>query len=279
MSYRTITVFLTAPDSGAARLDAAEALCRRMDAHLDVIAIGVDDAQVGYYFAASDAAFQMQAIDEARQRGAAAAEQVEERLRASDVRWSVRAMVAQPGALGDLVAATARYADLVVAAGPHADDARREDETILEAALFPARAPVLIVPPQGLAPDFPRRAVIGWNEGGEALAASRAALPFLTLCDKVSVAVVDPRPRAGDEGEPGQMLSRFLDRHGVRTEVAALARTRPRVADMLFQHARDIDADLMVAGAYGHSRLRQSILGGATRQLLSEATLPLLMAH
>jgi nucleotide-binding universal stress UspA family protein len=71
----------------------------------------------------------------------------------------------------------------------------------------------------------------------------------------------------------------MLSRHGVRAEVSVLAKTMPRVCDILTRHARDIDADLLVMGAYGHSRFRESILGGATRNMLEMAQIPVFMAH
>jgi len=68
-------------------------------------------------------------------------------------------------------------------------------------------------------------------------------------------------------------------RLGVKAEVTVLARTQPSVADVLASHARDRDADMMVMGAYGHSRLREAVLGGATRAVLEHAAIPVLMAH
>ena len=75
------------------------------------------------------------------------------------------------------------------------------------------------------------------------------------------------------------MLCQMLVRHGVKAEVSVLARSLPRVSDVLARHVTDVDAGLMVMGAYGHSRFREAILGGATRNMLEKATVPVLMAH
>ena len=77
----------------------------------------------------------------------------------------------------------------------------------------------------------------------------------------------------------GGLLSLFLARHGVKTEIDVLSKTLPRVSDVLMRHARDTNADLMVMGAYGHSRFRESILGGATRNMLEQAPVHVFMAH
>jgi len=75
------------------------------------------------------------------------------------------------------------------------------------------------------------------------------------------------------------MLSQYLARHEVRVEIDVLSKTLPRISDVLMRHAVDVSADLMVMGAYGHSRFREAIFGGATRAMLEHATLPVLMAH
>ncbi|MGL4280834.1 MAG: universal stress protein, partial [Albidovulum sp.] len=78
---------------------------------------------------------------------------------------------------------------------------------------------------------------------------------------------------------PGGMLSQLLSRHGIHAEVSVLAKTLPKTSEVLSRHARDIDADLIVMGAYGHSRFREAILGGTTRNMLEMAEIPVLMAH
>jgi nucleotide-binding universal stress UspA family protein len=121
--------------------------------------------------------------------------------------------------------------------------------------------------------------VIAWNEGREAMNAIRAALPLLKAAECVDIAVVDPAPTAPDRSDPGGLLCQMLVRHGVKAEVSVLARSMTRVADVLKRHLRDRDADLLVMGAYGHSRLREALMGGATRDMLEEAEVPVLLAH
>ncbi len=121
--------------------------------------------------------------------------------------------------------------------------------------------------------------MVGWNESLEALRAVRAAMPLLTQADTVHVVVIDPPTHGPSRSDPGGMLSQYLARHGVSAEIDVLSKTLPRVSDVLTRHATDMDADLLVMGAYGHSRFREAVFGGATRNMLEQATIPVLMAH
>ena len=111
------------------------------------------------------------------------------------------------------------------------------------------------------------------------MTAVRRALPFLKAAEMVDITVVDPPSHGPERSDPGGLLCQMLVRHGVRAEVSVLAKTLPRVSDVLARHVRDRDADLLVMGAYGHSRFREAILGGATRNMLEQAEVPVLMAH
>jgi nucleotide-binding universal stress UspA family protein len=196
------------------------------------------------------------------------------------LRWSLESAVSQTGMLGGLVAQRARFADLVVLAQPYGPERGSEAEAVLEAALYDGMAPVLVLP-TGVTPDAraPRRIVVAWNQSREAMIAVRAALPMLKEADLVNIVVIDPSSHGSERSDPGGALCQMLVRHGVKAEVSVLARTLPRVSDVLVRHLADMDADLLVMGAYGHSRFRQAILGGATRDMLELAKIPVLLAH
>ncbi len=279
MAYRNLLTII--PDSGALalQLDAGVRLARQLDAHLHVLTVGIDDVQVGYYFAGADAVLQQTSMAMAREKADALLADVHAHLEPEDIRWTAEAGVAQIGMLSDLVAAAAMFSDLVVQALPYGAHGSDGAEAAVEAVLFAGRAPVLLVPDAGLPEGFPRHAVIGWNSGLEAMAAVRGALPTLQLAGTASIAMVSPPERGPRQAAPGERLAAMLSRHGVSAEVALLAKTHPRIADVLADHVRDQDADLLVTGAYSHSRFREAILGGATRELLTKSAVPLLMAH
>jgi nucleotide-binding universal stress UspA family protein len=104
-------------------------------------------------------------------------------------------------------------------------------------------------------------------------------MPFLKRADMVQIVVVDPPTHGPERSDPGGLLCQFLVRHGVRAEVSVLARTLPRVSEVLARQALDVNADMLVMGAYGHSRFREAILGGATRDMLEKSEVPVFLAH
>lgn len=279
MAYKTIITVVSDPKAATHQVDAAIDLARRFDAHLDVLCLGIDRAPNGYYYAGAVPVISEETFLQAQEDARSAAEALRSRMEAEDIRWSVDSAVSQIGALSSQIGLRARFSDLVVLARPYGTDAGPEAEAVLEAALFEGHAPVLVLPAKGLTRPIGNRIVLAWNQSDEAMNAARTALPLLKAASQVSITVIDP-PNAGPErAEPGGLLSQFLVRHGVKSEVAVLARTLPKVSEVLAQHARDIDADMIVMGAYGHSRFREAILGGATRNMLEAADLPVLMAH
>jgi nucleotide-binding universal stress UspA family protein len=268
MSFKTLATFITAETAMEPALDAAIAEAERRDAHLDVCCIGVDATQVGYFYAGTPVMIYQETLERAR----AAAEEIAAKARAilerSGVRFSIEVVVAQVGSLSMLVGQRARFSDLVLQRKPYGKDREASEETVLEAALFEGEAPVLIVPDKGLPKDFGKRIVVAWNQGSESLAAIRRALPMLVAADLVNVVIVDPPHSGPERSDPGGALTQMLARHGVRAEVSVIARTLPGVADVLVRHVADQNAGLLVMGAYGHSRFREAILGGTTRDIL-----------
>ena len=204
---------------------------------------------------------------------------VEGKLKNENIGWATETAVAQIAGLARLVAERARYADIVVLPRPYGEGRGVEDEAVLEAALFEGHAPVLVVPGKDLPDSFGRRIVLAWNESVEALSAVRKSMPLLAAADLVDVAIIDPPQHGPDRSDPGGRLSQMISRHGVRAEVSVLAKTMPRVSDVIRRHAGDRGADLVVMGAYGHSRFREAILGGATRNMLESCEVPVLLAH
>lgn len=186
----------------------------------------------------------------------------------------------------------ARYADLVVISQYNAADKSPSVMRDFPAyVLLHSGRPVLIVPhalrAEQLAPAaHPAAAsnvLISWNGSKEASRAVSAALPLLQRAKQVHVAVFDAQLHAAEHGEhPGADILQYLARHGVQAKLLLLdggATRRGDIGDALLSQASDLSADLLVMGAYGHSRLRETILGGVTRTVLQSMTIPVLMAH
>ena len=279
MAYRTITTVLTDVEVNAASLKAAIDIARGEEAHLDVLCLGIDRTQPGFYYAGANAMVVQDNLTQAREDSVTLEDHARKVLEGADFNWSTTGVSAQMVALNGLIAHRTRFSDLVVLPRPYGAGRGHDCEAIVEAAMFDGDVPVLIQPDGHDFPEDVKTVLVAWNESNEALRAVRAALPFLQRAESVDITIVDPPQHGPERSDPGGALSQWLARHGVRAEVSVLSRTMPAISDVVTRHARDIGADLIVMGAYSHSRFRESILGGATRSMLEVAEVPVLMAH
>ncbi|ROR35212.1 universal stress protein [Inmirania thermothiophila] len=182
----------------------------------------------------------------------------------------------------DEVVVHARHADLAIV-GQHDDDdalglvpADLPDQVLLDAG-----RPVLVVPYAGQFRSVGERVMVAWNASREATRAVHDALPLLRAAKKVVVLAVNPgeAPGAGHGEIPGADISAHLARHGVKAEAEHVHADDIQVGDMLLSRAADEGVDLIVCGGYGQPRLREVVLGGVTRHLLKQMTVPVLFSH
>ena len=126
----------------------------------------------------------------------------------------------------------------------------------------------------------PKRVLVAWDSRIEASRALRESVGILTRAEDVRLALVDPEESEGGHGaEPGADAAAYLARYGIKVTVDRLPSSGHTIAAVLRRHAIDTSAELLVMGAYGHSRLRERIFGGVTRSMLDEPPLPILMAR
>lgn len=279
MPFKTISTVVTRPEIDNVAIDAAVGIARREAGHLDVICLGIDRAQPGFYYTGASVVALQANAEAASNEARSFEEMVESRLAGEDIAWSSRPMTAQSTGLAQFLSYQLRFSDLAVLAQPYGEGCTHEHEAITESALFDSRIPVLVIPTAGAPAEPAERVVIAWNESAEALRAIRLAMPLLAAAEVVNIAIIDPPAHSPDRSDPGGSLSQMLSRHGVHPEVSVLAKTMSRISDVLARHVEDQDAGLLVMGAYGHSRFRESILGGATRNMLQQAKVPVFMAH
>ncbi|TNC51473.1 universal stress protein [Rubellimicrobium rubrum] len=276
---KTLSLVLTDESRDAPALRAAIAIAGREEAHLDIACLGLEPVPLeAMPMAAAQIIVESGRADaEDRAQGLAAWAKAELPL---DIRANVEARTVMSLNLTALAARVGRFSDLAVIARPYGRNRDHLAPAVAEALLFGTGAPVLVVPDAALDWSRPfRRVCLAWNGTDEAMRAARGALPFLCAAEAVDVVIIDPPLHAHDRSDPGGDLSLWLARHGVKAEVAVLARTQPRIADILTRFATERGCDAVVMGAYGHSRLREAMLGGATRDMLSQVPFPLLMAH
>jgi nucleotide-binding universal stress UspA family protein len=182
------------------------------------------------------------------------------------------------GDIAEAVALHARYADLVIVNQTDPDaDAR---SNFADALLLWVGRPVLVVPYAGEFKTLGDRVLVAWNASREAARAVTDALPFLQRAQQVVVLSVTGKPSAEAFGTvPGTDIAVYLARHGVKVEVAPTVAADVDAGNEILSRASDYAADLIVMGAYGRSRAREIVFGGATRTVLQSMTVPVLMSH
>ena len=279
MPFKTIVTFVHDAERDKDALLTAAAVADANEAHLTAVCLGLDRTNPGAYYAGANAIILQETLKAAQEAAAATEASVDAILNVWNCPSDTVAITAQIGAMAPVIGDRAVLSDLVVLPKPYGEGRDVEDVAITEAALFRTRVPLLIVPDGHQNNITPERVVIAWNESPEALAAVRGAMDILRAAETVDVAIIDPPQHGADRSDPGGALAEMLSRHGVRADVSVLAKTMPRISDVLARHCEDRNAGLLVMGAYGHSRLREAILGGATRNMMELSGIPMLMAH
>lgn len=180
------------------------------------------------------------------------------------------------GSAAAVLARHAHVADLIVLSQndpDHPTDLANPGDVV-----FTSGRPVLIVPYSGRFERIGKQIMIAWNSSREATRAVHAALPLMTASDVVTVFSAKPIAER-DNGDHGAELVRHLQRHNLRVARETGAAAQEDVADTLQVRAANLGADVIVMGAFGHSRLRETILGGTTSDMLEQMTTPVLMTH
>jgi nucleotide-binding universal stress UspA family protein len=171
----------------------------------------------------------------------------------------------------------ARRFDLAVVGQPE-PGTNAVEENIIEAALFDSGEPLIIVPYIQKAPLKLDHVMVCWDGGRAAARAIRDAMPFLRRAGRIEAVIVSDEPGKQDQIERAD-ISAHLARHGLNVAVKRMPLGDVDIAAMLLSHAADDGVDFIVMGGYGHSRLREFVLGGVTRSMLRTMTVPVLMSH
>ncbi|WP_426318435.1 universal stress protein [Pseudoduganella sp. R-43] len=278
MSYRTIVVHADRAANAEARIALAAAIAAREEAHLVGAAMtGMPRSMLAGRSYEGSGVFLADYLRRAEERVQLALEQ----FKSQADRLGVQSFEARSSNDDEYagLCMQARYADLVVLGQAAAADDNQDSllPDLPDYVLLNCGRPVLLVPRTGRFPTIGKRVMVAWNGSVEAAKAVTAALPLLRGAEQVTLAVLGNSADTLGES-PGADIALYLARHGVNVEVLR----RPEPADpgkAILSLAADFNVDLLVMGAYGHSRFREMMLGGATRTILATATLPVLMAH
>jgi nucleotide-binding universal stress UspA family protein len=213
----------------------------------------------------------------ASEKAKAAVTRFEEIAHRSGVSYEHRILPASVAGASDQLGRIARRFDIVVVGQPERNHSAA-DEIVAEGALFESARPVLVVPfiqKTGLNVD---RVMLCWDGSRTAARAIADSLPILKKAKQIEVVIVANEPAKSDE-IAGADLGQHLARHGLKIDIKHMISPDIDVASTILSYAADSSADLIVMGAYGHSRLREFVLGGVTRGLLEAMTVPVLMSH
>jgi nucleotide-binding universal stress UspA family protein len=274
MALREIMVVLDGTAPSQIRLTVAAALARKHDAFLsgfcalDMLRPTRMAVRAGDYPASDTSVAEMEHQIESEYR---------DRLRFSGLHGDWR--VATGHAHEALVRWT-RQADLTILGQLDPDHPPPTGRHLVEDVLLTAGRPILIIPYAGRFETLGTNVVVGWKDSREAARAVSDAIPL--LANAKSVVILEAR-RTGAKPDPDEVttadVAHHLGRHGINATWAHTAMAGISAPDALLAYAADLGADLLVVGGYGHSRLRELILGGVTRGLLQHMTLPVLMSH
>jgi len=272
--YKDILLHVDDSPDAAARTGVALAMAARHEAHLTGLFALELDVLPGYV----TAQIGEEALRQVRERYQETAAQVRARFEEA----AGRAGVAHDwhearGAATEALCAHARYADMVVVSQSDEDKPGARDPGFPGELALGSGGPVLVVPYVGKHDDCGRRVLVAWNASRESARAVRDALPLLQRAQMVTVVAVnapDSRNRV-----PGADIATHLAHHGVEVDVRATSASEIDIGDELLNAISDTSSDLVVMGAYGRSRLREAVFGGATRHILHHMTVPVIMSH
>lgn len=243
------------------RVETALALARANGGHV-TFQIATPFAQMAVWEPFGGAAISATAISEARELDEKFARELDARLAPQDVAFDVT--IEDQGRV-EAAAAAARFADVLVAT---------LEDPALEEVVLSLRSPVLAVPRGTAMLVFDGPALVAWDGGHESANALRAALPLLAMAGSVHLLTV----REKDGTFPASDAACYLSRHGIHAEVHEKERNGS-IGFTIEECAREVGARLIVMGLFGHSRLRELLMGGVSREMLDRSQIPLLLAH
>ena len=279
MSYKSIVVQLDMSARAHSRLEYAIRLARQFDAHLTGVFSSFTPDPRSFYVMAGAADY-YEVHRKSRQERHGALERIfhAELLRAGVTgQW-----IDYPDSSDEAISRYARYADLVVAGQDDPDDPESFiADHFPETLVMSAGRPVLFIPYTGVFPTLGANVMVAWNGSRESARAVHDSMPLLQRAERVTVVRLnESQVEPGVNRIPGADIALLLARHGVKAEIAAIDGVDDiPMGDMLISRASDLGADLIVMGAYGHSRWQELVMGGATRTMLQSMPVPVLMSH
>ncbi len=277
MTIKNIVVHIDHSTACEHRVKAAIELAHNHDARLSALFVVPDYFVPSYVEAQISADIITQISDEAIAR--AKQTQGKVKAQAKDAGLELDCYI-EEGNIINIISDYARYADLLILGQSQSDDPDNISEGLADNLVLEGGAPCLVIPYIGTRPTLGKRILLAWNESRESSRALRDALPLMQAAEAVSVLLI--KPKSHDEKHTAtqeKVIISYLADHGIDAGINLCVDNHLDPGDTILAQASDNDTDLIVMGAYGHSRLRELVLGGATRHLLKEMTVPVFISH
>jgi len=278
--FRNILAHIPTERLARPAIDGSISLAVKTGAHLDAMAIGYETATVSLVAdggAALASIFEIER-EEALDRAEAALRVFDAEARHAGISYTMRAASAPPAEARSMICAGARLHDLTIIAQPEAGHSSY-DNVIPQEVLFQAGGPVLFMPYTFRGAFSARRIGICWDGSRLAARALHDAMPLLRTADALTVITAVTGSEWTLPETSTDYLLRYLARSGLPARLASVPVSRSEVHPAIVSLAADESLDLLVMGAYGHSRLQETLLGGVTRDMLHSMTVPVLMSH
>lgn len=280
MPYKNLLVHLDESKACEKRVAAAMQLAQSQGAHLTGLAIAAEPNLPSFVYSQLPAEVLTMQRETIEGQARDTANRFAEAAKRNGLNADARAEVCLQADIAGQIGLHARYADLVIMGQADPEDPPAGGLHLAEEVALSSGRPVLVIPYIGASKPIGRRIMVAWDAGREAARAVGDAMPILTQAEKVEVLVVNPRPSSSGHGaEPGADIALHLARHGVTVEVRQMTSPDVDVGNVVLSTLSDHGSDLLVMGAYGHTRLRELILGGVTRQIMEHMTVPVLLSH
>jgi len=256
--------------------DYAISFARQFDVHLVGVAFAVEPIELALIVENGPPEWFDQLMREAEAAADAAVTAFNEAIRGSGVLAEARRITTTVAGCTDLFGQMARRYDVSIIRQTDPDEVGL-NSLMIESALFNSGRPVFVVPYVHRGAARFDRGLICWDGSRNAARAVGDAMPLLQRAKSVQIVIVGNQSKSREI--PGADIAQHLAQHGVNVEIKQIIASDIDVGNIILSHAADISADFMVMGGYGHSRLREFILGGVTRNILNTMTLPIFMSH
>ncbi len=280
MSFKNLLVYLDNTRGSETRLELSLEFAREMECHLTALALVGEvffPAMAGVSLPPQLLQEQTDAAEKQCQKVLASATA---RAGQAGINLETRHETANMDRLPLILARHARHADLTIVGQFDPENGEFDDTLLAEAAFMDSGRPAVVVPHSSALRALPEHILLAWDGSREAVRAVNDSLPFLKRAKSATLLVIDPERYRGQLGaSPGADIATHLARHGVNVEVHVTHSAGLGIGEILVNESESLGSDMIVMGGYGHSRLREMLIGGVTQHVLSHATMPILISH